>query len=1054
MPKRRSSLVLSVVLACLFCFLLVPTAAQDSEGKNVVVINYARKTEYEKDSSSGDELIVLTGNVSLTIRSGKGRTEVTASTVRYNRRTNMLYALGNVHLLHFGENEKQEATANSLLFNTSTLEGIFDNSRIVQYGAEDSSIPSQSTLVASSKLMGKNSSGVMAFKHATITFCDEDDPHWKIRATRAWMLPGGEFAFFNAALYVGHIPVLYLPAFYYPKDEPFFNPVLGFDQRRGYFVQTTTYLFGRKPLSVYETDDEDGSFSFAHPSTLKDQVREGIMLHNLDTDYTGNTTDFLKLTADYYTNLGGMVGLEGAYAPSKYIKSMSGYIRLGFSNTVFYRNDEFSRYSFMNERYKDASDLLGWDVPFRYSADFEMTVSDPFSLSISLPVYTDPYFAVDYGERKEYMDWMGFLTSSSEAGDDDKDTNKSDRKVSEYSWNITGSYSAKLPEAVQPYISTLSIDTVSSAIVFSSTARKDPVFLQEPLDYRMHSPERERFYPSLVTPFRFGATLAGTIYSYKTPTAEDAAEEEADESEHDDDENAGEEEEPEIVEKSIFSKSELPELDAFQGLSAVEVPRLSYELGYSIAPRYLRQYTYTADSVDEDYDFDWSSVYSSYYEFTSPVSLTSSIAYGGTFLSMRNSLTFEPFIQHHPDLDGYTSESSKNSVLVSDYERKKLDLYETNRLSFRPFMLDPVFKNTGIDWDTRVNIVRTKFIGDADNPEWEYLTTDFKDHESIAQNTITAHLDARESENLSQTLTLASSLPPREGEHDVSLKLQFPHVQMNFATGVSRTDTEDETIWKDKPFQQALQVSLFDGLEFNESFNYNLEEDHRDSLKFSLNYKGLQLGYTMQRAYGYDYDFETYKWKSRDKMEFLPYSLTAAYISPKKTFHYWKNRISWAPGLETSVVWDCIRPSKSYFMFIPSITFRINEFLDITFSSESRNSVIFRYIQDNTRYGSVIGGETNPLTDLIDSFAFWDSSLEARKRSGFKLKNLKITVEHDLHDWNFNSTFIFAPKLISEGTAKPYYSYEPYFSFAITWRPMSGFRTQIVDDYGDMQLNP
>ena len=36
------------------------------------------------------------------------------------------------------------------------------------------------------------------------------------------LLPGGEFAFLNALLYVGPVPVMYFPAFYYPKDA--FHP--------------------------------------------------------------------------------------------------------------------------------------------------------------------------------------------------------------------------------------------------------------------------------------------------------------------------------------------------------------------------------------------------------------------------------------------------------------------------------------------------------------------------------------------------------------------------------------------------------------------------------------------------------------------------------------------------------------------------------------------------------------------------------------------------------------------------------------------------------------
>ena len=37
------------------------------------------------------------------------------------------------------------------------------------------------------------------------------------------------------------------PGFFLPGDEFFFNPNLGYKNREGSFLQTTTYLIGRKP---------------------------------------------------------------------------------------------------------------------------------------------------------------------------------------------------------------------------------------------------------------------------------------------------------------------------------------------------------------------------------------------------------------------------------------------------------------------------------------------------------------------------------------------------------------------------------------------------------------------------------------------------------------------------------------------------------------------------------------------------------------------------------------------------------------------------------------
>ena len=73
-----------------------------------------------------------------------------------------------------------------------------------------------------------------------------------------------------------------------------------------------------------------------------------------------------------------------------------------------------------------------------------------------------------------------------------------------------------------------------------------------------------------------------------------------------------------------------------------------------------------------------------------------------------------------------------------------------------------------------------------------------------------------------------------------------------------------------------------------------------------------------------------------------------------------------------NIVYDFIRPTNSYFRFVPSFTFKIFENLDLTFSAESRNNVIFRYIEKYTDYGNIISGEQNPFVDLVNSFVFWD----------------------------------------------------------------------------------
>ena len=154
---------------------------------------------------------------------------------------------------------------------------------------------------------------------------------------------------------------------------------------------------------------------------------------------------------------------------------------------------------------------------------------------------------------------------------------------------------------------------------------------------------------------------------------------------------------------------------------------------------------------------------------------------------------------------------------------------------------------------------------------------------------------------------------------------------------------------------------------------------------------------------------------------------------------------------------DFLRPTSSYFTFAPTLSFSIHEFLDISFSAQSRNDVIYRYVQ-NLFPGTIhIPGETNPFVDLFNSFAFWgdgqfyDSNQTKRKSSGFKLKSLSVKVTHDLHDWRLSAELSVSPRLTTSGGQKRY-SFDPYFTLSVIWKPLPSIKTQVTDDYGTLKI--
>ena len=301
-------------------------------------------------------------------------------------------------------------------------------------------------------------------------------------------------------------------------------------------------------------------------------------------------------------------------------------------------------------------------------------------------------------------------------------------------------------------------------------------------------------------------------------------------------------------------------------------------------------------------------------------------------------------------------------------------------------------------------------------------------------------------------------MPPLQKKYTATLSLGVPYATASLSTGFEeirdsdRKATEDiNKKWRNTPLSQNFSLSLFDSkLKFTETFTYNIDDNHPESLKLSASAFGVQLSYIHSYVLGYDFDTAT-GWTIRQEKEFLPYSFSLSYSLPAKTYYRWFNRVSFSFGLNTSIVADLLRPTNSYFVFTPSIKFKIHEFCEITFSASSRNSVLYWYFhnEEGDLYSEWGGFPGNIFKDLIDSFRFDDDSI--RQKSGFKLKSLNMTISHDLHDWKANMTLKVEPRIITEN-GKKIYDFKPYITIGVVWNPMESIKTSIVDDYGEWKL--
>ena len=1017
---------------------------------STVTIERARSTSYYTDEATEDEIIVFSGDVVISVAQGKSTSRIQADHVNFNRSQGLLYASGSVTLeRNTGSGNPETLHAESLLFNINTEEGIFNSGTVIQSDSGALKLDTQSQMVVSAELFARDDSGVIAFKSGSLTFCEDPDPHWKINASRIWLLPGNEFAFANALLYVGKVPIMYFPFFYYPKDELVFNPVFGYDQRKGYFIQTTTYFIGRKKPS--ETKDDDSFFSFLNNSTLYKQRREGLVLRNLEETDTEKYPHTLKLLADYYTNLGGLVGIDGAFTPeNSSISKLDFSLNLGFSRTLFPVGSGagiYVPYDDQGESHYNSSYFAGLSLPFRYGGHFSMNLTKPFSLSIELPLYSDPFFNQDFlATRGETMDWFNFLMSSGMG--ESTATGNSTGEIGSFLWKVTASISPTIPAVLKPYISSVSFSPGFNLNFYSLTDTSGMTSAEAGV-----SPNRKSFYPGLIKPFFFTASISGTLFEYPAPekaTANSRLLKQVSKNELNvPDAFLSEEEIPELLVEEVPTEPSLPELSlprisvATPSIKPVDKD-LQYKLTYSATPNFSSEIGYSVPQKSSE--FDWSAINSTFVYLTVPTQLSSNLKYGNSLLGMTNTLNFNPVFQRHPV---YTDESKVQTIKRNDYSAQKMDLSNKNTITISPFVYSPIFSGTSISWNTNIRLLRTNFIGTAEAPQWEYLLPEWKENSFSTHNLTTTFKS--QLGKFFQQLSYTAVLPPLRESHSGTITLGFPYVTTSFGAGVQRKSITDPE-WVYQPIQQSLSLSLFESkLVLSENYRYNVQDEYHESFALKLSGYGFSAAYVMQYISGYNYD-TVLGWKLKSEKIFQPSHLDLSYISGSiKTLYFWKNRISLSGSLSTTVRMDFLRPTNSYFTFAPSISFSINEFLTLTFKANSRNDVIYRYIQKATDFELKIPGEENLFIDLWNSFAFWDEN--KRKASGFKLKSLDIALSHQLHDWTMNSQFSVSPRIVAEN-GKRFYDFSPYFTLSVVWKPMNSMKTTIEDKYGTITLNP
>jgi hypothetical protein len=154
--------------------------------------------------------------------------------------------------------------------------------------------------------------------------------------------------------------------------------------------------------------------------------------------------------------------------------------------------------------------------------------------------------------------------------------------------------------------------------------------------------------------------------------------------------------------------------------------------------------------------------------------------------------------------------------------------------------------------------------------------------------------------------------------------------------------------------------------------------------------------------------------------------------------------------VNSKVLFDLQRLTSSNLSFTLGFTLGINNFLDLSLSATSENAVIFRYINNLPVFADLHPvlldrpgdqDQYDPFLDLLDSFRFDDDA--RRRRSGYKMKNFKLTATHHLGDWNAVLDISLLPYLDMDALPQPAYKLNTELAFLVQWVPVSEIKSDI-----------
>ena len=1041
---------------------------QNDENRKVITIESSQTTEYFTLEVVDEDYARLKGEVRISLKDKDSVHKIKAGEILFNRTRNILTARGGVEYI------KEKGDTTEIFRGENITVNIDDWSSIFLDGISERKLESEATAYrfAGTVITRDNDEDVMILNKAEISNAYNKEALWSITASKIWLLPGSDFAIFNAVLKVGEIPVLYIPFFYFPADEVIFHPVIGYRSREGAFVQTTTYILGRPKAN--SADSSSLSRILGNANDMEKE-RNGLFLRSTGKKTRDTNETSLKAMIDYYTNLGFYSGIDFSMPRKGILNPLELSLGLGFTRTIPQINGNYNPYApnFDGTFDWNESNLFSFEVPFRYRMKTQSSVSGKYgSVSWSLPFYSDPYVDRDFLNRSENMDWMNMIQQGAAI----EETTVSENDIGSYQWQVNGRLNTSFPN-LSPYISSISLSNISMTLAFK-TVRDNEKFLNN-----SEHPGRFFFAPDKYTIYTISGSVAGTpiaIGGSQTNTANtNTAAGEID----DPLKNIGiprspwPEETDKDEKKSTEEKLIPPVLN--QRFDLPKAGNAKFSIDYQLSPTSSMELQYMSGYDRwKSYDqVDWSEVQSILASAGGNVSLNFRMDHSAGLFS--NTVTFSgngtwrDYSYLNEEAEAYrTPQTSNGEKDEKKIEAAKKQQYSQTNYStsyayngtLRPLYGNSIFSQSNLQYTFRGTLVRSKRYTDGDGPEltpqwgtWaKEQTKDGEDILGLNGHNLSANMAANIMDK-QQNITFRADLPPLDGlistnatfrvwisETNANIQFKKPEMINNQAN--------DE--WKIDPF------NLTETLRFGKVgvFSYYMvmapeENNEITSITSSLTLWNFSASFSAVRMRRYEFepnDPDNFslggKWiQPEEEPALAPRDLSLSYGRTFSNVEIIKNRLKLSMNISTNLKFDMQRHTNSNFQFTMGFTLGVTGFLDLSLSATSDNTVIFRYFKnvpgmEDLTAMYIDGEQNNIFADLLDSFNFADEA--KRRRSGFKMKRFNLSAVHHLGDWKATLGIAMAPYLNST-LSPPKYEINADISFLLQWSAITEIKSDI-----------